>query len=759
MLSIYKYLILSVIAIIFLQESVFSQKSYQNIEKVTLVTDRNLYLSGEPIWFSAMYTIPEDSSVILSKVLYLELFNNDRKVVTSQKISISRGVITGQLKIPEHVTSGYYTLRAYTRYQENFPTWQLTSIILSIVNPTTPLPSIIQSAIDEQVTIATMADGNLAFNIEEPTLSAIDSVKLFVNEIEVPVQDVFYSNGLGRFNHKVGQDEQVHLLFKLKSGDTIRSRTFSTASFPVEVVTNTKLDKLELNISGLKHSGQEIEVSVLNLLGDQSLTQKIYLINDHETLKFPLSEIGRGLLLISISGNNEKPIFESFCFVEQENKQISSVITDSVVMPGDPVYIDLSEVDNSAFPIAVSFVMQGTHSTDAQNLPRYLVNNPLYIEYFLANRLLAGSHISDQINIALALNRQKMLKIIYDQKTEQGFVIPELYGLTLQGKLTNPDTQEPLKDELVYCSLLGDQHQFHATRSTSDGSFVIPLNFLYNQHDLYVSTNNFDENASVIIINNGFCPASPIWTPSQFVLDTSYKVLVTQMHINYQIINAFSIDQIEMQDIANIHRPVFGNNLTQVVLADYIQLSSTPEVFNEIVPNVRVRERDDHFDLVMFDDNLNLKYDNPLVLVDQVPYNDIDKIMELQATQIEQIDVATHVYAYGNNLFNGIVIIKTNTGNFAGLPLSKGGVFVEYEALNPDKYFVPFSSLPNTSGKPNFVNTVYWKSFDSVNKPEQILITAPNGIADYELLFISLKSEAKIVGKQKIRVRNALLEN
>ena len=366
---------------------------------------------------------------------------------------------------------------------------------------------------------------------------------------------------------------------------------------------------------------------------------------------------------------------------------MNDAITDSIVLSGEPLHIDISKIDTDVFPLAISLVMYGTRSDKSPFLPKYIINNPLYIENFISSNHLSGNHIYNQIDIILALRRQYLLQTIHKQESQIDPIVPELYGLTVQGKLTNPNNLEPVQNEFVYCSLLGDQHQFHATRSSTDGSFVIPLNFLNNQHDLYIGTNNIEENALDITISDGFCPIPPVWHPSPFVLDTCYEDLITQMYINHQVNSAFNINRLEVIDSTTSNRPVFGNNLNQIVLADYIQLSSTPEVFNELIPNVRARQRDNNFDLIVFDDDLNIKYDNPLVLVDQVPYNDIDRIMELQATEIEQIDVGNHTYAYGNNLFKGIVIIKTNTGNFAGLPLSRAGVFVEYETLQPEKQF------------------------------------------------------------------------
>ena len=149
--------------------SVFSQKlDLQNVEQINLATDRTLYISGEPIWYCAQYAIPDNTSLILSKVLYVELFDNEKKIISSQKIKIDNGIINGRIIIPEHIATGYYILRAYTRYQENFPAWQFTTAIISVVNPAHPMPPLPSPSKKEQTNIALMPNGYIAFKIKEP---------------------------------------------------------------------------------------------------------------------------------------------------------------------------------------------------------------------------------------------------------------------------------------------------------------------------------------------------------------------------------------------------------------------------------------------------------------------------------------------------------------------------------------------------------------------------------------------------------------
>ena len=755
-----KYLVLSLLTFLLLNESTFSQKAvFKNIEQVSLVTDRNLYLSGESIWFSASYTIPADTSLTLSKVLYVELFGIDNNVVASQKLIIKEGIANGNLNIPEQAITGYYKLRAYTRYQENFEPWQLTTVILSVINPFHPLPVITLSHNEEPITIASMANGNIAYRIEEAIYNEVRSVELFVNESTISEKGIYYSNGIGRFNRKVNKDDQFHILIMLKSGDTLKSQTFLQSKIPVELSTTRKSNELELSFKNVSLPDQELQISLLNITSRQYYSQKVKVIDNHMLAKYPINKIGAGMLLISIKDTKDSIFLEEFCYVAQKKENVDIMLTDSLVVPNQTLSIDMTEFKPEDFPLAVSFVLKGTHFAKSQLLPKYLINNPLYIDDYVTNNMLASQDVLDQIAISVTLSRDNLLQILNKQRPNSEWIVPEINGLTLQGVLLDSVSQQPMQDELIYCSILGQQHQFHVSKSSADGSFVIPLYLLSKQHDIYLAINNNEGERPDIKIVSGYSPIPPPWVTSPFILDSSSTNLITNMYLNYQVNQLFNSTRSQIEEHISSGRPVFGNNLEQIILDDYIQMSSMPEIFNELVPFVRVRKKDEHFEFIISDNYLNIKYYDPLILVDQIVYNNIDKLMELQPTEIERIDVASNVYAYGNQFFNSIINITTNTGNFAGLPLSNDGVFVEYETLKPDICFIPFSSLHNTSGEANFANTVYWNIYDKHNDSKKLLITAPDGIAEYEIILTGLKNKSKIIGRKKIRVLPAQLYN
>ena len=376
MLYITKYLLLPLLLTVLMHVGAVSQKAcIQNIEHITLATDRNLYISGEPIWYSASYSISDDANLFLSKVLYVELFNNNQ-VVASQKVGIEENLITGRITIPEHVPTGYYILRAYTRYQENFPAWQFTSVIISVVNPTTPLPQAPLPDKKDQINIALMTDGNIAFRIKNPITQKVKSVELLVNDKLVPAVPSYYSVGLGSFNYDVKPNDILSLKIMLKSGDSLLSDPHTINSSQIETVINCEPEELQITLNSDSVSNQQMEISILNLKSNKTVSNKLVLKDYNTFAKIPIKNTGRGILLISIKDSKGDDIAQSVCFVAPKSRNQISVMPESNVLPGDAISVDLNIVNESDYPLVVSMVMKNTYTTDQESLPNYLIDNP-----------------------------------------------------------------------------------------------------------------------------------------------------------------------------------------------------------------------------------------------------------------------------------------------------------------------------------------------------------------------------------------------
>jgi hypothetical protein len=105
-------------------------------ERVQLFTDRKLYITGENIQFSAI--VLNDNYLqgqFQSRVLNVELISPDGKMMTSGKYAIENFSADGCLPVPADLLTGYYYLKAYTRWMRNESLDNYSFSLLKIINP------------------------------------------------------------------------------------------------------------------------------------------------------------------------------------------------------------------------------------------------------------------------------------------------------------------------------------------------------------------------------------------------------------------------------------------------------------------------------------------------------------------------------------------------------------------------------------------------------------------------------------------------
>ena len=90
-------------------------------EKVYVHMDNTGYFLGDTIWFAA-YTrrTNSDRPSKISRVLYAELWNHDGYLVERKLVEMIDGRGKGFFALPDTLYSGYFELRAYTRWQLNW---------------------------------------------------------------------------------------------------------------------------------------------------------------------------------------------------------------------------------------------------------------------------------------------------------------------------------------------------------------------------------------------------------------------------------------------------------------------------------------------------------------------------------------------------------------------------------------------------------------------------------------------------------------
>lgn len=100
-------------------------------EKVYVHLDNSGYFMGETIWMKA-YVVRADNNTCtnMSRVLYVDLVSPEGEVMTTKKLMIENGEADGSIELKGLLGSGFYEVRAYTRYMLNWDDeWVFSRVI------------------------------------------------------------------------------------------------------------------------------------------------------------------------------------------------------------------------------------------------------------------------------------------------------------------------------------------------------------------------------------------------------------------------------------------------------------------------------------------------------------------------------------------------------------------------------------------------------------------------------------------------------
>ena len=148
-------------------------------ERVRVSCDRSLYAAGETIWLRGWVTeagspAGEVGEMPTSKFLYVELLRDGLGSVEQRiKLKERGGMFFGQMPLDEGLESGWYTLRAYTRAQKDWPAEALFHTRL-LIRGAGPVPSLYEagqvsgaSASDVKVELSAAEDGHLSVTLTD----------------------------------------------------------------------------------------------------------------------------------------------------------------------------------------------------------------------------------------------------------------------------------------------------------------------------------------------------------------------------------------------------------------------------------------------------------------------------------------------------------------------------------------------------------------------------------------------------------------
>lgn len=309
------------------------------------------------------------------------------------------------------------------------------------------------------------------------------------------------------------------------------------------------------------------------------------------------------------------------------------------------------------------------------------------------------------------------------EKPETGY-LPEIRGLSISGKILAGDPPAPLENALVEMSILGNQSRLRAYKTNPDGSFYYSLDSFTGNKDMFIAARHADYPDPELFIDNDFASLRISFQPRPFNLTETERNAASEIILNMQLEKLYRsrgtpsepVDSSDA-DISSVH----GIKVRKLWIDDYIELPNLKEVLIELVPEVMPKTRN-RKSYLSFTGNEMIReiisrFD-PLILIDQVPVYDLDKLLALSPDKIRSIEVINELYVIGNVSYGGFINIISKNKDMGGIDLPMNSLFFKYEGFqNQFTLEIPTRDESTGNSGPDVRNCLFWQP-DLTIEPE-----------------------------------------
>ncbi len=547
-------------------QALIEPKTKNNLpfEHINLVTDRDLYLSGESIWFRADISL-DDNQKELSKIIYIELFNADQKSIVQKKFRINEGIAQGVIDIPSEFLSDTYFLRAYTHYIKNFPVDNYFLCALQIINPSIGLPSILTKDVLEPTiyknikqNIGKNTSAKIAFSLPKNLL--LENVKAYLcNEKNVIEECVILKNGWGIIDFQPCDSIQYSLIFTNSKNDTLKKDLKLTSPLSYSLESNVSTNGQQIvsiyKPSDINESQDNIYTLELTNSTLQVLSFSEFLFSNIQTqIILPNSEISNSGLYYFILKDSKKRILKIQAFISNgKSNTINKILMiENSFKKRKEVSLKLNDLETMNLTnIGFKVVLKGTVFPIADKINLYL-NDPRLILPYLKTQFITEELSTIEQDVFLQifnnkLNNEDFKSLFYPPKATNLKWLPEIRDIGLSGTVVDKLTQKPIEKIPIYLSIFREYPQIHIYESRADGSFFFSLNNFESEQDVFLCPLFEKADDIELKVNTDFSPIFPNLKSIPLTIDSSHTKLLEQMIVASQTAKAYNLKTLKSQ--------------------------------------------------------------------------------------------------------------------------------------------------------------------------------------------------------------------
>lgn len=722
-------------------ESPFLNISPNHIrEKVFVHTDRNVYVSGNILWFK-LYVVNNATNKLLdlSKVGYVEILNSSNEPVLQGKIALKNGTGSGSFDLPASLESGNYELRAYTNWMKNDSPDYFFRKNITVINTTRNLDlSRINTKPKYEVNFfpegGNLVDGIrsvVAFKVNDDAGKGVDAKGIITDDgLDTLVQFQSARFGMGQFSFTPVDGKHYTAKITLPDQTILKKELPSAQQSGYVMHVAEEGEKIKVNIQSAD-VGQPTVYIVVNTNKYISETHKASLQNNLANVLIDKNNIPEGISKITVFNENRQPVCERLFFKRPvDEMKISKQTNKQDFSFRDKINIGITTTGENQKPIPANlsasvYRIDSLPNVDNAGIESYLwLSSELkgFIEdpdfYFSQNDSTTNQALE---NLLLTQGWRKFNEDDHSKKEVLTYV-PENEGHIVLAKVTNEMTGKPANDVLVYLSVPGRRVQLYGCRSNDEGIVHFDLKDFYGPGQVILQTNTTKDSIYRLEILSPFSETYSVNEPPSLRVSEESQSALESRNFDAQIAHVYHGDDLRKlmpMDIDTL--PFYYKPYKTYLLDNYTRFVTMEEVLREYVLEVNVLKRQKEFHLNVFNapgfdlqnaqPSVKIFTTDPLVMLDGVPVFDINKIMAYDPLKVQKLEVVASKYIWGPVVSDGILSFTTYKGNLQDFKLNPHDVIIDYDGLQKQRVFYSpdYSSEKEMSSRlPDFREVLYW---------------------------------------------------
>ena len=705
-------------------------------EEIYLHTDRDKYIAGEDIWFS-IYALGRETGKLSARsaIVYVELLNpwNIPLIQKRFKLNVGRG--EGSFLLPDSISSGTYTIRAYTNWMKNFHPDNSFIHYVDIYNPFGSLVFRSKGGYSgneiRSLDLKFFPEGGNLLNgtinkVATRCINYLGEGVLFTGIIKDNKGDsitCFTTNrsGYGSF------------FFSPENGKNY----YVSATGKSFMLPEAKNDGLSVNVHKLSNGRSEIVIAAAGSYVLPSSNTFFFLILkngkiDYMTslkikdiftkISLPENILDRGVSQIVLIGEDGRLMSERLIYSHRISESRVVAETDSIYGRREKISLRLgisnnnvnqqkiTEMSVSVVPAQISAICRGiddymifgtefgrTPWSDKKisfrDLDMELVDNFLICSksrWILWEDLSAGKSPHRQYEFE---NSGHYLSLIVRYREDNLIDSADFLYMSIQGKVA----------------------EFNYASRNASGRFTFIMPVDNKPRNLILQPENANTNMMLEIVPS-FSRILPESLSFNDTLSVSQIDEFSGLSFNYQAAKIYGVSlnkEVVEDDVSNLKsRRFYGIPEMEIFLDEYISLPVMQEVFFELVPGIILRPGKSGYEIKITNPLTGIYYSQPpLVMIDGVIINDLAVLVDLNPEIVEKIEVVKTPYLIGDLILYGIVNVITRSGDFSDIIVPDYAVVLPYRVVEKHYGF----NAPDYDDKqrklsrvPDLRNTLYW---------------------------------------------------